>query len=230
MLTELSFRVAGEDNLLCTFTRMNPDSLVVINPLRRDAGGRIDEALYTIHAPHDTAAGLVEGHFAKEYGSYEIVAEREASITVKVPFRLPTVGARDDPLHLALDALGPDAFFEPLVVEDGYIHCTLVSASPEDTRAFIDLTKRVNEHLEPDAFDLLHVGPWDTTPGRSADLDLTSRQEDVLRLAVALGYYDRPRGATLEEIGEVLGVSKAAVHKTLSAAENKVVKDAIGAR
>ncbi len=229
VLTELSFRVSGEDNLLCTFTRMTSDALVVINPLRGDAGARIEHALYTVHAPLDTARDLVEGHFEKEYGAYEVVAEREDSLTVQVPFRLPRIGDRDDPLHIALEVLGDDAFFLPLVVSDGYIHCTLVSASSEGTRTFIDLTKRVNEHLEPEAFDLLNVGPWDPTPGHREDLDLTDRQEDVLRLAVALGYYNRPRETTLEEIGEVLGVSKAAVHKTLSAAENKVVKDSLGA-
>ncbi len=229
VLTELSFRVSGEDNLLCIFTRMTGDAIVVINPLRPDPQARIEHALYTIHADPDDAKELVRSHFEKEYGDYEMIAERDESITVRVPFRLPRIGDRDDPLHMALETLGPDAFFLPLVVKDGYIHCTLVSPSSEGTRTFIELTKRVNKHLEPDAFDLLHVGPWDTTPGRREDLDLTDRQEDVLRLAVALGYYNRPREATLESLGDVLGVSKAAVHKTLTAAENKVIKNALGA-
>lgn len=229
MLTELSFRVAGTDNLLCTFTRMNQGTLVVINPLREDAGGRAEHALYTVHAPRKDAKRLVEEHFEKEYGGYEVIAEREEALTVRVPFKLPRIGDRDDPFHLALETLGDDAFFLPLVVKDGYIHCSLVSPSSEGTRTFIELTKHVNRHLQPDAFDLLHVGPWDPTPGSTEDLDLTDRQEDVLRLAVALGYYNRPRETTLEALGEVLGVSKAAVHKTLSAAENKVIKDAVGA-
>lgn len=229
MLTELSFRVSGEDNLLCTFTRMTPDAIVVINPLRGDEEARIEHALYTIHADGATARELVEGHFEDEYGSYEVLAERDEALSVKVPFRLPEIGNRDDPLHMALDILGPDAFFLPLVVEAGYIHCTLVSPGSEETRTFVELTRRVNEHLDPDAFDLLNVGPWDPTPDGDKDLGLTDRQEDVLRLAVALGYYNRPREATLESLGDVLGVSKAAVHKTLSAAENKVLKDAVGA-
>lgn len=229
VLTELSFRVAGEDNLLCIFTRMNPDAIVVINPLRPDEAGRIQHALYTLHTDPEDARSLVERHFEKEYGTYEIIAERDEALTVKVPFRLPPIGDRDDPLHMALDTLGPDAFFLPLTVKDGYIHCTLVSPSSQGTRTFIELTKRVNKHLQPDAFDILHVGPWNATPKKSQDLDLTDRQEDVIRLAVALGYYNRPREATLESIGDVLDVSKAAVHKTLSAAENKIIKDALGA-
>lgn len=230
MLTELSFRVAGRDNVLCQFTQVHPDATIVINPLRSEPGARIERALYTIHADVDHAWELVEGHFEDEYGEYELVAERDDAITVEVPFRLPTVADRGDPLHMALDALGSDAFFLPLVVEEGYIHCTLVSASSEDTQAFVELTKRVNRHLDPEGFDLLNVGPWDPVPGQPSDLDLTSRQQDVLQMAVALGYYSRPRETTLEELGDILGVSKAAVHKTLSAAENKVIKDALGAR
>lgn len=229
MLTELSFRVAGQDNLICTFTRIHDDATVVINPLRGDAAARIERALYTIEAPLEDARGLVEGHFEGEYGGYEVLAEREDVLTVEVPFKLPQVGAHDDPLHLALDTLGPDAFFLPLVVEDGYIHCRLISASSEGTRGFIEVTKRINEHLQPEAFHLLNVGPWEPTPPAPEDLDLTSRQQDVLRLAVALGYYNQPRETTLEALGEVLGVSKAAVHKTLSAAENKIIRDAVGA-
>jgi len=230
VLTELSFRVAGRDNVLCTFTQVHADAMIVINPLRSDPEARIERALYTVHADLDHACELVEGHFEGEYGEYDVVAEREDALTVEVPFRLPTVGDHGDPLHMALSALGADAFFLPLVVQEGYIHCTLVSASSEDTRAFVELTKQVNRFLDPEGFDLLNVGPWDPAPGRPEDLELTSRQQDVLQMAVALGYYSTPRETTLEELGEILDVSKAAVHKTLSAAENKVIKDAVGAR
>lgn len=230
MLNELSFRVAGRDNLLCTFTRVNKGTKVVINPLRAHAEGRIENALYTIHAPKQQAAQLIERHFAKEYGPHKVIAEREAATTVEVALKLPSLAARGDPLHLALELLGPDAFFLPLVVQEGYIHCTIVSPSSEGTRAFIELTKKVNEALQPETFHLLHVGPWEATPSPSQAKDLTSRQQDVLRLAVAMGYYSQPRESTLDELAELLGVSKAAVHKTLAAAENKVIKEAMGAQ
>lgn len=228
MLTELSFRVVGRDNVVCAFTKANRGAQVVINPLRQDAGGEIERALYTVHAPQAQARNLIERHFEKEYGPYKVVAEREDSITVEVPLRLPQIAGRGDPLHMALEFLGPDAFVLPLVVQDGYIHCTLVSATTEGTRAFIELTKRVNKHLQPETFHLLHVGPWRAAPNPPVARDLTPRQQDVLRLAVALGYYQQPRGATLDEIAELLGVSKAAVHKTLTAAENKVIRQAVG--
>lgn len=229
MLKELSFRAAGRDNLVCSFTRMQPGSVVVINPLRNRPGERIQRAIYTIQAPIKQAKELVDRHFEEAYGGYEILAEREDSLTVEVPLVLPEVGPGTDPLHMALDHLGQDAFFLPLVVRDGYIHCTLVSASPEGIKGFVELTKRINEHLQPDTFQLLHVGPWNPTPQPPDDDELTQRQQDVLRLAVAMGYYEQPRDVTLDELGDLLGISKAAVHKTLAAAENKVIKGAVGA-
>ncbi|MDX1611792.1 MAG: helix-turn-helix domain-containing protein [Candidatus Thermoplasmatota archaeon] len=226
MLTELTFRVAGRDNLVCSFTRMHPGTRIVINPLRTSVGEPIERALYTVQAPISQAKQLVEKHFDD---GWVLVAERDESLSVEVSLRLPEVGPKGDPLHLALRMLGPDAFYTPLVVRDGYIHCTLVSGTPEGTRAFIELTKQVNKHLQPDTFQILHVGPWNPTPRPPEDGDLTQRQQDVLRLAVAMGYYEQPRGATLEDLAGLLGVSKAAVHKTLAAAENKVIKGAVGA-
>jgi hypothetical protein len=229
VLTELTFRVAGRNNILCTFTKVNKGATIVITPLRAQAHGRIDRAMYTIQAPLVQARSFVEKHFEREYGPYKVVGERADAMTVEVSLRLPKVGPHDDPLHMALDVLGPDAFVLPLIVEDGFIHCSMVSASPEGTRIFLDLTKKVNEQLQPDTFHLLHVGPWKPTPGRPITKELTPRQQDVLRLAVALGYYNAPRESTLEGLAEVLGVSKAAVHKTLAAAENKVIREAVGA-
>jgi hypothetical protein len=228
VLTELSFRVASRDNLLCAFTQVHEDATIVINPFRASASADIERAMYTIHTGAEEARDLVEGHFEEEYGEYEVLAERDDCLTVEVPFRLPSVGPRGDPLHMALEALGNDAFFLPLVVEDGFIHCTLVSSSPQGTRGFIELTKSVTKHLDPETFDLLNVGPWNPAPEADKRDELTSRQEDVLQMAIALGYYNQPRETTLEELGEVLDVSKAAVHKTLTAAENKVLKDAMG--
>ena len=52
---------------------------------------------------------------------------------------------------------------------------------------------------------------------------LTSRQLEVLRVAHALGYYQTPRGTTLEGIAKTLGVSANAIHKNLVLAESKII-------
>lgn len=52
---------------------------------------------------------------------------------------------------------------------------------------------------------------------------LTERQREVLMTAFDLGYYDRSGSATLERVGDVLGISASTVSQHLKAAERGVV-------
>lgn len=54
---------------------------------------------------------------------------------------------------------------------------------------------------------------------------LTDRQEQAVIEAVEYGYYDTPRGCTLAELGETLGVSKGAASGLLRRAEERIVKE-----
>jgi len=67
------------------------------------------------------------------------------------------------------------------------------------------------------------------TPKWEPLASLTPRQRDLLELAYRLGYYESPAQATLEAIGRRVGVSKAAVSKSLRAAERKLLAAALGA-
>lgn len=53
---------------------------------------------------------------------------------------------------------------------------------------------------------------------------LTNRQRQLLVAAAERGYYDTPRGCSLTELAEALGVSKSSVSETLHRAEGRVVK------
>lgn len=56
---------------------------------------------------------------------------------------------------------------------------------------------------------------------------LTRRQRDLLELAFRLGYYASPAKASLRQISELVGISRAAVSKHLRAAERKVLAAAL---
>jgi predicted DNA binding protein len=56
---------------------------------------------------------------------------------------------------------------------------------------------------------------------------ITSRQEDVLEAAVDLGYYSEPRQASLEDIGEVVGISPGTVGEHLRKAEERVFTELV---
>ena len=77
VLTQFAFRVSSSENLLCRFTRQHPESNIVITPMISAPGVVPTEALYTILAPRGLARTLVDNHFEKEYGSFEIVAEHD---------------------------------------------------------------------------------------------------------------------------------------------------------
>ncbi len=47
---------------------------------------------------------------------------------------------------------------------------------------------------------------------------------EVLRMAIAMGYYSDPRQCTLDDLASSMGVSKAAVHKRLQMAENALIR------
>jgi predicted DNA binding protein len=74
-----------------------------------------------------------------------------------------------------------------------------------------------------DDFKLLHVGEYQPELRLRKGTRLTPRQEEVLRLAISMGYYSDPRACTLEDMAEAFGVSKAAVHKRLQTAENALI-------
>lgn len=70
------------------------------------------------------------------------------------------------------------------------------------------------------AYDL---GSVTDEPVETADRMLTERQREVVVVAAEQGYYETPRRATLTEVSESLGISKATGSDVLHRAEGKVM-------
>lgn len=66
-----------------------------------------------------------------------------------------------------------------------------------------------------------------TTANIELDI-LTEKQRDTLELALKEGYYERPRNADLNDLSEILDISKSAVSQRLRSAETKLIKTALG--
>jgi predicted DNA binding protein len=227
-LTEFVFKVRSEKNLLCEFTKQRKDAQVVIHLLRPDAASDIRDAVYTILAPKAAWQELLHA-FPRDHGRFDVIAEGEDFVSVKAPLKLDYARGHS-PIGAAMQALGPDSWFHPLLVKDGYLHISVISPSATGRERFLDYTKRMREHVSPDDFKLVHVGPYISPALASAREGLTPGQDEVLKMAVALGYYDTPRGCTVEDLAEAFGVSKAAAHKRLKSAENKIIKDFTGSQ
>ncbi|MFB6094098.1 MAG: helix-turn-helix domain-containing protein [Halanaeroarchaeum sp.] len=54
--------------------------------------------------------------------------------------------------------------------------------------------------------------------------DITEKQREAFLLAVDRGYYDRPRGATLEDIASELDISPSAVSQRLTAVKRRLAR------
>ncbi|MGM0372611.1 MAG: helix-turn-helix domain-containing protein [Halobacteriota archaeon] len=64
----------------------------------------------------------------------------------------------------------------------------------------------------------------DNGRGITFDLtDLTTTQRDTLELAVTEGYYDEPKGISLEELADELNISKSGVSRRLSSIEATIL-------
>jgi len=57
---------------------------------------------------------------------------------------------------------------------------------------------------------------------------LTHRQRELLTLAFRLGYYDTPARVSLSRLGDLVGISRAALSKHLRLAERKLLATALG--
>lgn len=83
------------------------------------------------------------------------------------------------------------------------------------------------------AVDSLENGRWAVELDRlerfqPEDDDLTSHQEEVLKVAVDAGYYDYPRDENLTGLAEKLGVAKSTLSQTLSTIESKLIPPRAG--
>jgi predicted DNA binding protein len=82
------------------------------------------------------------------------------------------------------------------------------------------------DEMEQLTFDILKMGAYEVD-NSSFNRMITSRQEEVLEAAVDLGYYSEPREASLEDIGEVIGISPGTVGEHLRKAEERVFTELV---
>ncbi len=224
-LTEYLFKIRSDDNLLCRFTQDNPDVRIVMTLLRSSADAPVEKAIVTIVADPLTRRRFLTGEFAKKYGTYTVLSEGEDYASVEITTAVLSYYQKHDPIQLTIQMLGPETVFHPVIVEGGYIHINVMSPNPDGLNAFNQFTQHMRRVVPADDFKLLHVGEYqpDLKAQGRAKL-LTPRQEEVLRMAIAMGYYNDPRQCNLEDLAGTFGVSKAAVHKRLQMAENALIR------
>ncbi|WP_207592881.1 helix-turn-helix domain-containing protein [Halomontanus rarus] len=139
-----------------------------------------------------------------------------------------TVLHRDDEtVVMMLEGQPPNGYFvsedieyhptTPVVARDGYLFIEFVM--PESKMAA--MWEALDERNV--TYEVLSI-----TEGYDVLDALTARQREILTVAIKWGYYDSPRGCSLTELAEELGVNKSVISGVLHRAEGKIIKDAIG--
>ena len=101
----------------------------------------------------------------------------------------------------------------PFTIEDGRAEWEITAPQ----RRLSDLGDQLDEFGIPYTVDEVtqHVEPSRL---------LTDRQLRLVRTAVENGYYDTPRGCTLTELADAVGIAKSTCSETLHRAEENIVK------
>lgn len=226
-LTDVVFEVGHPDDPLCRATERSDGAYAVA---RLTEPGRTRESyrsLLTFCAPQQSTAGLLRDlHGSRWHDDLEVLAVTPDTATIRMGLR-GSEGAALAPLlpvGRLMEAFGKDAIFEPVFIRGG--RCRVRVLLPRDVdsqRVLLSLRELQREVAWPE-FRVVRVSSMDAT--HYADTLrrlLTPDQEDILRLAVDLGFYNIPKRATLDTIAKQLGLSVSPVHKRLKAIEGILV-------
>lgn len=107
----------------------------------------------------------------------------------------------------------------PFPVQSGVATWTVVGPE-ERVRALLKALENEAAGVQVDA---VHHGPLPT-----ATSILTPRQQQILRRAIAEGYFDVPRRISLTELAPKIGVAISTLSVTLAVIEKKIVEPAAG--
>jgi len=218
---EIALRVRWGSSQVTAFTSQNPGSCAMLQSLAVDPVAGTTTFLLVILADELAYPKLIDGFESRpDTLAIDIVDRDRTHCSVKLKLKLGSSGAT---FPWWTETWGQDALLRPLIFEEGECTLRFLVLRPLPEQEIRDRIAQVGKLAGWDEWELLAA----RSPGECLALGLpeptTARQEEVLKIAHALGYYHTPRACTLEQVAATLGVSANAIHKNLSSAESKVV-------
>lgn len=229
-VAELTLRVRWPGFELASFAARTPGARVVYQPLGEDPREKSTSALAVLVANAVDSREVLERLMKRpDVLDVEVVSRDSEHVTIRLRTVTPPEtawGAHANPLPRLLARLGHEAYAKPSVIEGEDVWLKLLfvqSPAPDELAA--RLTRLADEAgwADHEVVALRAVEPDLALSNMPYAEKMTPRQEDVLKIAHALGYYKTPRDCTLEDIARTLGTSANAIHKNLTAAEQKIV-------
>ena len=224
---EVIVRVVAPDFGPSSFASASSDAAVVLQPMSEDRAAGTMRHLVAAVLPDDLQMKLLSTLEGRAEVSHVQVVGRERGCLVA---RIEARGRSGYGLSWWSEVWGGDAVLRPILFEgdEALFRVLLVRPHTEERlQARLAESARAGHWLE---HEVLHVRPLgEVAAPPDVNEPLTSRQLEVLRVAHALGYYQTPRGTTLEGVAKTLGVSANAIHKNLVLAESKIISTYLGA-
>ena len=200
-----------------------------MNTTSWDTETKLAKALYTLLGS-DEKTNVLADQLTPLFDKCEPVSRGKESLVLRTSARLDLLKKTGNPTAFALDYFGDDAITPPALAKDGYVHTRLLLTRKVDLAAMLaEYEKGVKEGRWND-FKLIRIDDYDPEQQLAGAFteNLTQKQLEVIKTALALGFYNTPRDITLDDLSSIFGISKAAVHNRLQAAERKVIAKFFG--
>ena len=227
--TEVVYKIRSDLFPLCHVTEVSPEVKVIVNQTSWDDATGISRTLITLMGPDDKLQPLAET-LQSVFDKVEVASQSKEQLILRTTARLETLKRTGNPTAFALDYFGDDAVLEPALVKEGYFHTRLLITGKVDLADLLSsYEKGVKEGRWTD-FKLIRIDEYDPEQQIAGAFteSLTQKQLEVIKTALALGFYNTPRDITLDDLSNIFGISKAAVHNRLQAAERKVIAKFFG--
>lgn len=223
-LTEVVYKIRNDAYALCDFTGRHPEVKVVVNQTSWDDSTRSYKAVVSLAGPEDRVQELAKT-LAALNDTASVVSQTNAGTVLRVVSSLDTLRKSGNPVAFAIEYFGEAAIAAPALLKDGFLHTRLLVTGKVDIATMLgEYEKGVKSGRWTD-FKLVRIDNFDPEQqiqGSFAE-NLTQKQLEVIKTALALGFYNTPRDVTLDDLSNIFGISKAAVHNRLQAAERKVI-------
>lgn len=227
--TEVVYKIKSDIFPICSYTLAHADVKVVMNHVSWDSDTRAARTLITIMGPEERITELANA-LGQVYDRVETVHHSKEQLILKAVAKLDVLKKSGNPTAFALDYFGDTAVMEPALVKDGYFHTRLLITGKIDLADLLAAYERGVKEGRWSDFKLVRIDDYDPEAqihGAFTE-NLTQKQLEVIKTALALGFYNTPRDITLDDLSNIFGISKAAVHNRLQAAERKVIQKFFG--
>ncbi|MCA1813377.1 MAG: helix-turn-helix domain-containing protein [Halobacteriales archaeon] len=223
-LTEVVYKIRSQHYPLCQYTERAQGAKVLVSQTNYDADHKAGRFLVTLVGPEQPTRDTLQ-LFDKLFDRHEVVRTAKDTVSLRCSASLERLRDTNSPAAFALEYFGDTAVVQPGVIKQGYWHARLVVTGKVDLADMLGAYERGLHGGQYDDFKLIRIDDYDPEQQITGAFseNLTPKQLEVLKTALALGFYNTPRSVTLDDLSNIFGISKAAVHNRLQAAERKVV-------